>query len=161
MHQASVGDKPCPPTTATRCDAEIKSASPTHFELLNLAKPSNFIEGNLLSSGALQFLIENLPKTQSTTGCPGYWMFQQMLDHFGASVLAIKGTWIGSKPGDSDNLDAINTFTAGNAMTLLDAAWLTWTGRQAKAWGATTVSEVSTPRGTPGKYTQIVVLFTR
>jgi hypothetical protein len=92
VHKASVGDKPCPPITATMCDPEVTSASPTHFELLNHAKPDNFIEGILVSGGELQFLIENLPKTQPTTGCPGYWMFQQMLDHFGASVLAIKGT---------------------------------------------------------------------
>jgi len=143
------------------CDSEVVAASPTQFELKNHAKSGNFIEGFLQSDGTLEFLIENLPKTKPSTGCPGYWMFQQMLAHFGTKVLGIKGTWIGSKTDDSDNLDEVNNRTAGNAMTLLDAAWLTWTGIQAKAWGATKVAELSTPKGIPGNYTHVQVIFTQ
>ena len=104
VHNLSTGPIPAP-SGATNCCPEIKKATATQFELVNPSKQSNFIIGELVSGGQLSFIIENLPKTTPQTGCPGQWMFQQMMTHFGASVTAIQGNWIGAL---SDNLIAIN-----------------------------------------------------
>jgi len=109
----------------------------------------------------LFFVVENLPKRTPPTGCPGKWMFQQMMAHFGAQVLAIQTDWHGSTPGKSDNLDEINKRTTGGAMTVLEAAWFTWTGKRAKEWGAANVTELVPCVGAPGKYVQVQLLFTK
>jgi hypothetical protein len=124
--------------------------------LVNPAKQSNFILGELVAAGDLSFIGENLPKTIPPTGCPGKWMFEQMLVHFGSSVTAIQGNWVGPA---SDNLIALNRLTAGGALTVEDAAAQTWTGRRAGAYGYTHVELVGNPVGTPGHYTGVHVLF--
>ena len=111
MHNTRTGPIPAP-AGSTDCFPEITVATATDFELTNTSPAktgpgnSNFILGSV-GNGVLTFVVENLPKTNPPTGCPGVWMFNVMMDHFGASVTAIKGTWIGSKPEDSDNLDAL------------------------------------------------------
>ncbi len=85
-------------------------------------------------------------------------MFQQMMKHFGTSVTAIQGNWVGAA---SDNLHAINRLTAGGAMTIEDAAKQTWTGLRARNYGYTQVQVAGTPTGTPGHYTSVHVLFTK
>jgi hypothetical protein len=78
--------------------------------------------------------------------------------HFGASVTAIQGNWIGVS---SDNLIAINTLTAGGAKTIEEAAKQTWTGLRARDYGYIQVRVVGTLAGTPGHYTSVHVLFTK
>jgi len=85
-------------------------------------------------------------------------MFQQMIRHFGTSVVAIQGNWVGAS---SDNLTAINTLTAGGAMTVEEAAKQSWTGMRAKDNGFTQVHLRGTPIGTPGQYASVQVLFTK
>ncbi len=85
-------------------------------------------------------------------------MFQQLMAHFGASVAAIQGNWVGAS---SDNLTAINMLTAGSAMTLEEAAKQTWTGRRARNHGFAQVHARGTPIGTPGRYVAVYVFFTR
>jgi hypothetical protein len=146
------------PLGATDCCPAIKKATAGDFELVNPSKQSNFIIGELVSGGQLSFIIENLPKTTPQTGCPGQWMFQQMMTHFGASVTAIQGNWVGAS---SDNLVAINRLTTGGAMTIEEAAKQTWTGVRARDHGFTQVRVVGTPAGTSGHYTRVNVLFTK
>jgi hypothetical protein len=146
------------PSGATDCRAEIKKATATEYELVNSLKQSNFIIGELVGGGQLSFIIENLPKTTPRTGCPGKWMFRQMLNHFGASVTAIQGNWIGAM---SDNLIELNKLTVGGAMSIEDAAKRTWTGTRASEFGYTQVRLFGLPSGTPGNYTHVQVLFTR
>jgi hypothetical protein len=86
---------------------------------VSLRKQSNFILGELASGGELSFVVENLPKTTPPTGCPGKWMFNQMMAHFGSNVTAIQGNWFGAA---SDNLMTVNHLTAGGAMAVADAA---------------------------------------
>src|SRR5687768_7446110 len=78
------------PPGATNCQPDVRKATPTEFELVNPGKASNFIVGELVG-GQLSFIVENLPK--DGTGCPGRWMFDQMMTHFGARVTAIEGNW--------------------------------------------------------------------
>jgi hypothetical protein len=155
VHNTSTGQIPAP-AGSTECYPEIRKATPTEYELVNPRKQSNFIIGELVSGGQLSFIVENLPKTTPQTGCPGKWMFQQMMAYFGASVTAIQGNWVGPA---SDNLIAINRMTAGGGMAVEEAAKQTWTGLRAKDFGYSQVEVVGTPSGTPGNYTTVHVLF--
>jgi hypothetical protein len=146
------------PSGATACCPEIKQANAAEFELVNPSKQGNFIIGELVSGGQLSFIVENLPKTTPRTGCPGQWLFQQMMTHFGASVTAIQGNWVGAS---SDNLIALNRLTAGGALTIEEAAKQTWTGRRARDYGYTQVRVAGYPAGTPSHYTSVQVLFTK
>jgi hypothetical protein len=123
--------------------------------MVNPSKPSNFIVGEL-TGGELDFVVENLPKTHPFAGCPGSWMFQQMMLHFGANVTGIRGNWIGP---NSDNLAAVNRLTAGGAVRLEEAAKQTWTGLRAGQYGFLQAEVVGTPTGSAGHYTQVRVLF--
>jgi hypothetical protein len=152
-----MGPIPAPSGTTGRCP-EIRKATATEFELVNPSKQRNFIVGELVSGGQLSFIIENLPKTKPQTGCPGQWMFLQMMTHFGAKVTAIQGNWVGAA---SDNLIAVNRLTAGGATTIEEAAKQTWTGIRAKSYGYTQVRVVGIPAGTPGHYAGVHVLFTK
>jgi hypothetical protein len=126
--------------------------------LVNRSKQSNFLIGELVSGGQLSFIIENLPKTTPQTGGRGKWMFQQMMAHFGASVTGIQGNWVGAS---SDNLIAINTRTAGGAITIEEAAKQTWTGMRARDYRYAVVQVVDAPVGAPGRYTSVHVLFSK
>jgi predicted Fe-Mo cluster-binding NifX family protein len=145
---------PCsPPQGATGCNPTVKTATATDYYLQNSGKPNNFIIGELESGAQVSFIVENLPKDGQ--GCPGRWMFDQMMTHFGTAVTAVQGNWVGPR---SDNLQTINQLTAAG-QTVEQAATQTWTGKRAKDWGYTNVDLVGTPRGTPGSYTGVHVLF--
>ena len=152
MPNASVGPI-LPPVGTTNCRPEITKATPTEFVLINRAKQSNFIIGELVNR-QLSFIVENLPKDGS--GCPGKWMFSEMMKHFGSGVSAIEGLWVGSL---SDNLAVANALSA-TGLALEEAAKATWTGKQAASWGFTQVHVVSA-KGTTGKYTMVRVLFSK
>jgi hypothetical protein len=81
----------CAPQGVVSCDPEIETATATEFLLKNKKKTLNFIWGELVSGGQLSFIVENLPK--DGTGCPGRWMFDVMVQHFGTNVTAIQGNW--------------------------------------------------------------------
>jgi hypothetical protein len=155
MHNTPTGPIPAP-VGSTNCCPEVRRATPVEYELVNPRKQSNFILGELVGGGELSFLIENLPKTTPRTGCSGQWMFQQMMAHFGTSVIAIQGNWLGAS---SDNLITLNRLTAGGAMTIEEAAKQTWTGMRAQSYGYIQVEIIGTPSGTPGNYTRARVLF--
>jgi hypothetical protein len=157
VHNMSTGPIPTPSGTTDCCPA-VKKATAAEFELVNPLKQSNFVLAELVSGGQLSFIIENLPKTTPRTGCPGRWMFQQMMMHFGTSVIAIQGNWVGAS---SDNLIAINKLTAGGVMTIEEAAKQTWTAMRASDYGYTQVRVVVKPTGTPGHYTRVQLLFTK
>ena len=154
---ASVGPA-CPPEGAVNCDPEMTGATPTTFELRNKQKPRNFISGEIFRGGELEFWIENLPK--DGTGCPGWWMFKQMMEHLGKNVAVVIGYWV-----SGDNLATVNALTAGGVMSLEDAAKQTTTGGYARSWGYTNVETVHSPQstqgtqGTPGNYSRVYVRF--
>jgi hypothetical protein len=141
-----------PPPGTRNCDPEIVAATDVLFLLKNKKKPRNFIWGELVTGGELSFLIENLPK--DGTGCPGKWMFEQMMQHFGVRVAAIQGNWT-----YGDNLATVNQLTAGGVLTLEEAAKQGPTGRYATAWGFTKVEVLPQTLGSPGHYSQVYVLF--
>src|SRR5260370_42462174 len=144
---------PNPPTEgAVDCEPEITSTTPTQFELHNKKKPQNFLVGELVRGGELEFWIESLPK--DGTGCPGWWMFNQLMEHFRGKVSLVIGYWV-----KGDNLDEVNQRTAGAAMSLEDAAKQTTTGGYAASWGYVHLEVVQQtaqePKGTastPGNY---------
>src|SRR4051812_5682416 len=88
------------PAGAVDCESVIETATTTEFLLKNQKKAHNFIWGELVGGGQLSFIVENLPK--DGTGCPGRWMFEVMMQHFGSSVTAIQGNWT-----YGDNLAAV------------------------------------------------------
>jgi hypothetical protein len=142
----------CPPSGSINCDPEVAVATVTGFALKNRLKGQNFIWGELSATGELEFVVENLPKDR--TGCPGWWMFEKMMEHFGASVTAIKGSWT-----YGDNLDTVNRLTSGGAMMVTEAAFQGPTGQYALAHGYVNVHVVQEV-GVPGAYSSVVVLFT-
>jgi hypothetical protein len=141
------------PPGATNCRPDVRKATPTEFELVNPGKESNFIIGELVG-GQLSFIVENLPK--DGTGCPGRWMFDQMMAHFGGRVTAIEGNWVGPV---SDNLAELNRLTAAG-VPIEDAARQTWTGRRAADWSFGQVRVVQAT-GSDGSYTRVVIVFTK
>jgi hypothetical protein len=142
------------PQGVTGCVPEVRRATVTDFYLQNANKPNNFIIGELEPGGQLSFIVENLPKDGA--GCPGKWLFDTMMVHFGATVTAIQGNWVSATT--SDNLIKINQLTAGGSQTLKEAAKDTWTGKRAGEWGYLQV-EVVEAVGTPGNYSKVRVLF--
>jgi hypothetical protein len=139
---------------SVNCEPVVGIASATEFLLTNKKKPQNFIYGELISGGQLSFIIENLPK--DGTGCPGWWMFELMMHHFGSNVTAIQGNWT-----YGDNLATVNRLTAGGVMTIEEAARQGPTGRYAVAWGFNQVQVLPQITGAPGNYSRVYVLFKR
>lgn len=132
------------------CDPEILSATEDEFDLINRLKPANHVYGVLNELRVLTFVIENKPK--DGTGCPGWWMFDQMMAHFGDRVGAVMGAW-----SDGDNIAAVNKLTAAG-VSLEDAALRTPTGRYAVAHGYTAVT-VFKVEGRGGDYGLVRLLF--
>lgn len=139
-------------TGLVNCDPSIEKATAAEFILKNKRKVHNFVYGELVGGGELSFIIENLPK--DGTGCPGWWLFDMMMQHFGASVTAIQGNWT-----YGDNLAAVNRLTAGSAMILEEAAKQGPTGKYAATWNFTKVGVQPQTTGTPGNYVRVHVLF--
>jgi hypothetical protein len=138
-----------PPDGASECMPEIDLATRREFRLINRKKHNNFIWGEL-TGGVLAFIVSNRPK--DGTGCPGRWMFGEMMTHFAASVVAIRGSWT-----YGDNLATVNRLTA-SGVPFEAAAAQTWTGRRAAECGYSSIQVVSTT-GTPGAYSNVQVLF--
>lgn len=147
------------------CEPTILEASQRVFHLVNPKKAQNYIYGEV-TNGVLDFLVYNLPADGQ--GCPGRWMFQQMLAHFqsvSTTVTEIGGNW----SGQSTNLTKVNTLTANNAMTLEVAATQTNTGLYATQDAGYKTVEIIFPDpsipgsigtiGVPGHYTRVNVRF--
>lgn len=166
---ASVGDKPCPPVGTVDCEAEVQpGTNDTVYLLINPKKQENYILGEV-SHRVLDFIVYNLPRTQPPTGCPGRWLFLQMVTHFQASgtiISAIGGNW----SRNSTNLNKVNDLTKNDAMKLEDATKLTNTGLNATVDAGYTNVQIIFPdpnqlgsvgtRGTQGNYTSVHVRFT-
>jgi hypothetical protein len=146
------------PEDTTACCPQVQNATATEFELVNPKKQSNFILGEVSTAGELTFVVENQPKTSPTTGCPGWWLFEQMMNHFqsvGTAVTAIVGSWT-----YGDNLATVNTLTGTGGMPLQDAAKQTATARYATSRQYHRVA-IDSAVGTPGNYSKVRVLFTK
>ena len=142
-----------PDPLPTSCRPSVVLATGTEFLLRNAIKENNFIIGELVHGGELQFVIENLPKDGG--GCPGKWMFAQMMKHFGDAVTGIQGNWT-----YGDNLATINRLTSGSAVPLDQVAFLGPTGKYALAHQYVHV-RIMQATGTDGAYTHVRVLFTK
>jgi hypothetical protein len=157
VHPASVGPASAP-SNLPGCHPQVNVADPAAFELVNPVRASNFILAEVVN-GESTFVVENLPRTTPRTGCPGWWLFAVMMDHFqaaGTVIDAVLGNWT-----YGDNLAAVNRLTGGpNGMTLEQAARQTTTATYAAARQYTNVSVVSAA-GVPGQYTRVRVRFTR
>jgi hypothetical protein len=136
------------------CEPELKVATPKLFDLRNKKKSGNFIQADITSQGYLKYYVENLPKDK--TGCPGKWLFEVAWEHFvrsGVPVKGIRGDWT-----FADNLDVVNRWTAGNQMTVEEAAKRTWAYERAKNKGFASVVVIDAD-GSPGNYRAVDVLF--
>jgi hypothetical protein len=157
VQHRSVGP-PVAPANTTDCHPQLNVADPTAYELVNPTKASNFILGEV-DNGELSFVVENLPRSVPRTGCPGWWLFAQLMDHFqdaGTVIDAILGNWT-----YGDNLATVNRLTGGpNALTLEEAASRTVTAGYAASRQYTRAVVVSAD-GRPGQYTRVRVRFTR
>jgi len=141
-----------PPERVATCDGDIQTATSSEFFLTNRLKTRNFIWAELNALGVIVFWIENLPR--DGTGCPGWWMFDQMMAHFTPRVVAIKGSWT-----FGDNLETVNVLT-GSGVPIEIAATRGPTGRYATAHGYSRVTLLS-GIGVDGAYTGVSVLFER
>jgi hypothetical protein len=141
-----------PPERVATCDGDIQTATSSEFFLINRLKTRNFIWAELNVLGVVVFWIENLPR--DGTGCPGWWMFDQMMAHFAPRVVAIKGSWT-----FGDNLETVNVLT-GSGVPIEIAATRGPTGRYASAHGYSRVTLLSSV-GVHGAYTHVSVLFER
>jgi hypothetical protein len=114
------------PEASRNCSPSLRVATANEFALSNVNKLKNFIIGELVGAGEVSFIVENLPK--DGTGCPGWWMFNKMMEHFGSRVTAVQGNWFGAA---SDNMTELNQRTA-SGMSIEQSAPYTKTGRYAK-----------------------------
>ena len=85
----------------------------------------------------------------------GSEQFKQVLDHFGNRVKAVGGDWT-----FGDNLEKFNIQTENGKTTIENAALNTWTGLRAAENGFNKVI-VRKLDGTPGRYTKVVVEFSK
>lgn len=133
----------------------MQAATATVFYLRNKKKRRNFIMADLTGMGYFHCYVENLPKDR--TGCPGWWLFQVAWDWFvqdqQLTIKGIRGDWT-----SGDNLDMVNRLTAGNSVSLEEAAKQTWTYQQAKARSFTRYQYLDA-HGSPGQYTSVDVVF--
>jgi hypothetical protein len=133
----------------------VQVATSIVYYLRNKKKPQNFIMADLTGMGYFHFYVENPPKDR--TGCPGWWLFQVAWDHFvqdqQVRIQGIRGDW-----SSGDNLDTVNTLTAGNQMTLEEVSRHTWTYQQAMNKGFTRYQYIDA-QGSPGQYTSVDVVF--
>lgn len=137
------------------CEPEVQFATAHVYYLRNKKKSRNFIMADITIVGYFHFYVENLPK--DWTGCPGWWLFQAAWDYFSqvqtVAIQGVRGDWMAG-----DNLDTVNRLTAGNAMTLEEAAKQTWTYRQAVSKGFARYQFLDA-QGGPGRYTSVDVVF--
>jgi hypothetical protein len=149
---------PAVPGTFTDCCPVLDpSTSKTLFLVRNSNKTSNFIWGEV-NGGVLEFIVENMPKVKPTTGCPGWWLFKVMMDHFqaeGTTVTTVLGAWT-----YGDNLETVNRETAAG-VPLLEAIKTTPTWGYVSSTGYNRINVLPTSKGTPGHYTRIHVEFTQ
>lgn len=142
------------PPGIVACAPEVRISTANEFYVQNINKVNNFIIGELEQGSQLSFIVENLPK--DGIGCPGKWLFDKMMEHYGAAVTAIQGNWVSATT--SDNLIKINQITVAGSQSVDAAAKDTWTGKRAGEWGFVQV-EVLEQIGTPGQYSKVRVLF--
>lgn len=84
-------------------------------------------------------------------------MFDDAMNHFGVDkVFAIEGKWVPAMPS---NLITFNRLTAEGATAEMAAAQ-TFTGKMAAKYGFTRV-RMGLLQGSPGKYTNVEVTFTK
>ncbi len=145
----------CPPTGVVDCDSVVQMATATLCVLQNKRKRQNFIWAEITSLGFFKCYVENLPKDK--TGCPGGWLFQVAWDYFvqeeKVAINGVRGDWT-----FGDNLDTVNKLTAGNQMTLEEAARHTWTYQLASQRGFTRYQYLDSD-GSPDNFTDVQVVF--
>lgn len=137
---------------------------PRAYYAEDAADPRFFIEAGLRTRGAEQVLsfivVARLP--DGTRGAiRGSEFFTAMMDHFGdAAVDVIEGQWEAKNPVWRTNLDEFNRITDSTTASEEVAATLVPTGVYATRRGYRKVSvERLIPRGTRGKYTEVLVWF--
>jgi hypothetical protein len=143
-----------PPTGVVDCEPDLKVATRKLFDLRNKKKPGNFIQAEITLKGYLKYYVENLPK--DGRGCPGKWLFEIAWSHFvqrGVTLKGIRGDWT-----FADNLNVVNQLTAGNQMTVEEAARRTWAYERARDKGFAAIIVIDTD-GNPGSYRAVDVLF--
>jgi hypothetical protein len=146
---------PSPPAGTVDCEPDVQIATSTVYFLRSKKKQRNFIMADITSRGYFHCYVENLPKDR--TGCPGWWLFEVAWDYFEnyqqVKIAGVRGDWT-----SGDNLDTVNRLTAGNKMTLEEAARQTWTYKQASNKGFTRYQYIDA-QGSPGQYTSVDVVF--
>jgi hypothetical protein len=136
------------------CEAEVIVATSRFFDLRNRKKARNFIQAEMTAPGYLSYYVENLPK--DNTGCPGRWLFDLAWEHFfqrNVIVKGIRGEW-----SFADNLAMVNLHTAGNQVSVEEAAKHTWAYQRAISKGFATLLVLDAD-GSPGNYRSVDVLF--
>lgn len=113
------------------------------------ADGSKGIYADLNNEGMIEFFIEAGPLANPR----GNVLFKEMIKHFGDTAKGVVGSWT-----HGDNLSAFNRLTA-QGVSLEEAAFQTWTGRQAARNGFTKVEVIAD--GAPGAFTRVLAKFTR
>ena len=155
VYNMSAYSVPCPAVGVVDCEPDLQAVSPTVYYVQNKKKKQNFIMADVTGMGYLHFYVENLPKDKK--GCPGWWLFQVAWEYFvqeqNVTIHGIRGDWT-----SGDNLDTVNRLTAGNRMTLEEAAKQTWTYQQAVKRGFIRCQYIDA-QGSPGNYISVDVVF--
>ena len=112
-------------------------------------KPNKGIIANLDKNGHVEFKINT-----EGSGIRGTDLFKQMMEHFGSNAKGVKGKWV-----SGTNLDKVNELTA-KGVPIEEAVKQTWTANRARDAGFGNATLVNPPKGTPGAYTDVEVLFT-
>ncbi|NUQ79764.1 MAG: RHS repeat-associated core domain-containing protein, partial [Polyangiaceae bacterium] len=123
------------------------------FAFFNSSDPRNAIIASL-ENGILTTAIE-APK-DAKNRISGSELFEMAVNHFGRNAIkGVRGSWT-----YGDNLKTINRLTGeGEKLSLEYAARQTFTGKMAERLGFTHVEIVGTPKGHPGSYKKVEVIF--
>lgn len=145
-----------PPTNP---NLNIITASGSVFRGEDRNDPRFYLFATLIS-GVLRFEVVARLATGERSTVSGKEFFAAMMDHFGAQVRIIEGSWSRAS-GLTTNIDLVNRATAAG-LKVVDAAPLTWTGLRASEYGYDKVTVIEeTPPGAQGNYDTIRVEFSR
>jgi hypothetical protein len=137
----------------------ILAATANRFRAEDRSDSRFYVEGRL-TNGVLSCEIVARLQTGERGTVSGKQLLAALIAHFGVGNLsAIKGVWIGGIDLDT-NIDQFNQLTGPGGLPEVEAAKRTWTGQRANEYGFANAS-IQMLVGSPGAYTDVVVLFTR
>ncbi|MCB0357274.1 MAG: hypothetical protein KDD40_09720 [Bdellovibrionales bacterium] len=150
----------------------VDYSKPDHYFVRDSSDTHLFVIGSVSKQGDLVLNLRTKgPDGQRNKKLSGKDQFKKILNHFGGQFSAIKGVWVASTEFLGSNFDGINPVHAGDNLSAFNhalregydvgqAAFMTWTGRQAALNGYSELDSNSIQlHGNYGNYYSVIVRF--